>query len=74
MIYKKKIFKVHHKSIDVNNPDEKLHILICYQFFNCFKDNFNTSKKQVQDPFHIDKLIQGLTFYKKGYYEDSLYL
>ena len=32
-LYKMFCYKVHHENIDVNNPDEKLHVLICYQFF-----------------------------------------
>ena len=51
-------YKVRHESIDVNNPDEKLHVLIWYQFFKLFKDYFNSSKKQVKDPLRINKLIQ----------------
>ena len=33
-LYKMVCYKVHHETIDVNNPDEKLHVLICYQFFS----------------------------------------
>ena len=64
-LYKIFYHKLNRESIDVNNPDQNLHILICYQFFKLFKDYFNTYKKQVQDPLRIDKLIQGLKFYKR---------